>query len=108
MTTRDHIIDRLAQHCGLSLVASINSSDRYLAVLILDDNTENSRIITSAPSREAALDILTDPPSCFCAEYLIDMDAPIDECVFQAYDDGHTVDVSGDPFPFNEHRVAFA
>ena len=108
MTTRDHVLSRLAQQCGLSITTRINSSDCYLAVLILDSRTENARIITSAADREHVLEILSNPPYGFCAEYLIDLDAPLDECVFQAYDDGAEVDVSGDGFPFNEHRVAFA
>lgn len=89
MTVRGHVLTRLVENKGDDLVlrydpAAIDDEIRYLAVTILDDDTQPYREIQAFRSEACATDYLCGPatPETMRGEFLITLDAKtLDACM---------------------------
>lgn len=107
--TRSTIISAVHQHACADLDVNIAPEHRYLAVFILDDDTQPARIIESAATEQEALNMLSAPPEIYAPEYIIDLDAPsTDEAVRPVVETTGGAQVEDYYVPFDEQNISFA
>lgn len=98
------MIRRSLRAVGDELACHLDETDRYVVVLRLDDDTQTYREAVSAPDIERARSVLAEVDEPMLPEFLVDCAAPLDACVFEAYEDGA---VSERAAPFSERTLPF-